>query len=168
MASLSSEEGLSCLKMEPYTDQCTESDETIGFVIVVVGLTIIARHGVEFGTNAEVAGELVFDASGEIGAQAVVAGSLIVVVSQTEAGRGFHPPMVAQIVGKDKLRGYVQLGDLCCGILGPVERTDEPEAQTLGKHAGVLGLQLLSPHASGSFCTPDNRRLWRRSMKDRS
>lgn len=154
MASLSSEEGLSCLKMEPHADQGVEPDEAVDFVIIVVGFAIIARHGVEFGTNAEVAGELVFDASGEMGAQAVVAGSLIVVVSQTEAGRGFHPPMVAQIVGKDKLGGYMQLGDLCCGILGPVERTDEPEAQTLGKHAGVLGLQLLSPTPAVVFIRP--------------
>ena len=83
------------LKMEPYADQGVEPDEAVDFVIIVVGFAVIARHGVEFGTNAEVAGELVFDASGEIGSQAVVAGSLVVVVGQTETGRGFHPPMVA-------------------------------------------------------------------------
>lgn len=141
---LSSGEGISCLEMEPYTDQCAESDETIGFVIVVVGLTIIARHGVEFSTDAEVAGDFVLDAPGEVGAQTIAAVCLVVVVGQAETGRGFYPPMVTQVAGKDKLGGYVQLGDLCCGIVGPVEGAHEPEAKALGEDAGVLGLQLLS------------------------
>ena len=38
---------VACLKMAPHADQGVESDEAAIFVIVVVGFTIIALHGVE-------------------------------------------------------------------------------------------------------------------------